>query len=723
MLDLLHNRKGGAFVDPPCIQASGDASWPWRVLKQRLRLRSMSDDVPADVPPEIAARAAELRASLVEANRRYYEHADPLLSDFEFDEQLRELQALETEYSALATDDSPTRTVGFTASSLFAPVTHRRPMLSLANTISAEELAAWHKSMAEFDEGADFEPSFTIEPKVDGVALEVVYEQGRLTVGSTRGDGTTGEDITANVRTIGALPRTLNGDAVPSLLEVRGEVYMTKADFADLNAQLVAAGEEPKANPRNTTAGSLKQKDPRVTAARPLTVMIYGLGEVEWGDDQPASWSEARARLAALGLPVAPDDLFEQTADADALGDLVLGFQERRDELAFEIDGAVVKVDEYALRRRLGSRSRSPRWAVAYKFPPREGRTVVEEIIVSVGRTGALTPVAVLKPLPLGGVTVTHTTLHNRNEIERLGVRVGDTVVVIRAGDVIPKVVQVQTELRPEGSVPFVWPDECPVCAASVDAAEGEPLSYCTNIACPAQVKGRLLHFGSRRAMDLEGLGDRIVEQLVDVVGLTDPSGLYRLTLEQLTELDRMGERSAANLIAVIEASRTRPLARFLYGLGIRHVGESGGRDLAEHFSTLERVRAAEVEEMADVPGIGDVVAESAHRFFREPQNVAILDAFLAAGVAPAPAAERSTEGPFVGKTVVFTGNFVTMTRDEAKAIVRRMGGKASGSVSKKTDLVVAGPGAGSKLAKAEKLELEIIDEEAFRALVDGADA
>ncbi len=672
----------------------------------------------ADQPPEdVTARAADLRARIVEANRLYYERHAPSISDFEYDELLRDLEAIEAAHPALVTPDSPTQTIGCGVSSLFEPVTHTQPMLSLANVTTEEDVRAWEKSMEEFDAGADFAPRYTVEPKIDGVAVEVVYERGQLTLASTRGDGTTGENITANVKTIRGFPRRLSG-AAPALLEVRGEVYMTKADFDAHNAELVAAGEEAKANPRNTTAGSLKTKDPQETARRPLSVMLYGLGVVEWGADAPAAWSEARERLRSLGLPLAPDDLFTVVDEVDGVVAHCAKLLEERDDLAFEIDGAVVKVDQYALRDRLGARSRSPRWAVAYKFPPREGRTVVENIFVSVGRTGALTPVAVLKPLPLGGVTVTHTTLHNRIEVERLDVRVGDTVVVIRAGDVIPKIVSVQKEHRPAGAEAFVWPDACPECGADVDVTPEEPLSYCTNLACPRQVKGRLFHFGSRRAMDVEGFGDKLVEQLVDVLAVRDPAGVYRLTREQFVSLERMGEKSADNLLASLEASKTRPLGNFMYALGIRHVGESVARDLARHFGTLERLGAATEEELADVPGIGDVVAASVHRFFREPQNTAVLDALLEVGVAPAAEEVRDEGGVLAGKTVVFTGNLERMKRDEAKEFVRRYGGKPSGSVSKKTDLVVAGPGAGSKLAKAQELGVDVLDEDAFLRLI-----
>jgi DNA ligase (NAD+) len=414
---------------------------------------------------------------------------------------------------------------------------------------------------------------------------------------------------------------------------------------------------------------------------------------------------------------VVPDELFVLAGDESAAAKAIGRLEARRDDLAFEIDGAVVKVDQFDLQRRLGSRSRSPRWAVAYKFPPREGRTVVRGVEVSVGRTGALTPVAVVEPLPLGGVTITNISLHNRQEVERLDIRVGDTVMVVRAGDVIPQITKVLHELRPRGTHAVVWPDRCPVCGASVDAPPDEPLSYCTNLACPNQVKGRLQHFGSRRAMDIEGLGEKLIAQLVETRGVTDPSALYRLTAEELVELERMGEKSAASLLEQIEASKRRPLARFLHALGIPNVGESTARDLARHFGTLAKVRAATAEQLVEVPDVGDVVAGSIRAFFDEERNQRVLDALSAAGVDPAPEEAAKTDGAFAGKTVVFTGNLETMTRDEAQEIVRRLGGKASGSVSKKTSLVVAGPAAGSKLEKAKELKVPVVDEAEFRRM------
>jgi len=668
----------------------------------------------ASVPDEARRRAAELRAQIVESNRLYYQEASPLIADSEYDELVRELQRLEQAHPELITPVSPTQSVGYGISELFEPVVHRRRMLSLENVTSMEELESWRESMADHDGREEFAPRFTVEPKVDGVAIELVYERGRLTVGSTRGDGETGENVTANVRTIDGVPRRLTGDAVPELLEVRGEVYMAKDAFDAFNRRVVEEGGEGYANPRNFTAGSLKQKDPRVTAERALSVLCYGIGEVTWPGEPPASWSEAKALLEALGFPTATDDVFLVAATAAEVDAFVGTLQERRDAIEYEIDGAVVKVDQFALRRRLGERSRSPRWARAYKFPAREGRTVIRDIEISVGRLGALTPVAVLEPVQIGGVTVTHASLHNRLEVERLDARVGDAVMVARRGDVIPKVVKVLTELRPEESTALVWPTECPACGAAVQVEEGEPLSFCTNLACPRQVIGRLFHFGSRRAMDIEGLGDKLVVQLVETLGVRDPADLYALTLERLAGLERMAEKSAENVLAGIEASKTRSLGRLLFGLNIRQVGESTGRDLARHFGTLERLAAATEEELVAVPDVGGIVARSVRQFFDEPRTQALLAALLERGVNPPPEEGRATEGPFVGKTIVFTGALEKLTRSDAKALAAKLGAKAAGSVSKKTDLVVAGPGAGSKLAKAERLKIEVVDEAEF---------
>ncbi len=669
------------------------------------------------VPDSARRRAEELRAIVREADERYHGKDDPLLSDFEYDRFKDELITLEDRWPELRTPDSPTQSVGYRASSLFAPVVHREPMLSLEKVTSEAEFLAWRKSMAEFDEGAEFAPRFTVEPKVDGAAVTLLYERGRLTIGATRGDGTTGEDVTANLATLAEVPKRLDGKHAPEALEVRGEVFVARSDFLEWNRRALAAGEDVKANPRNFASGSLRQKEPAETAKRPLRLLVYGVGVAQWGAQAPTSWSQARERLRGLGFAVVPDGLFTLADDESGAFKAIASLETRRDDLEFEIDGAVVKIDQYDLQRRLGARSRSPRWAVAYKFAPREGRTVVRAIEVSVGRTGALTPVAVVEPLPLGGVTISNITLHNRQEIERLDVRVGDSVMVVRAGDVIPKITKVLHELRKGDPPRFVWPKRCPVCGADVDAPADEPLSYCTNVECPSQVKGRLLHFGSRRAMDVEGLGEKLVAHLVERKGVTDPSGLYRLSVEELSELERMGEKSATSLVEQLEASKRRPLARLLNALGIPNVGESTGRDLARHFGTIARIRAATVEELTQVPDVGDVVAASVRAFFDDARNAKMLDALAAAGVEPPPEDAPKQDGVFAGKTVVFTGNLETMTRDEAQEIVRRLGGKSAGSVSKKTSLVVAGPGAGSKLDKARELKVEIVDEATFRKM------
>jgi DNA ligase (NAD+) len=669
------------------------------------------------VPENVRRRAEELRAIVREADERYHQKDDPTLSDFEYDRLKDELVTLEDRWPQLRTADSPTQTVGFRASSLFAPVVHKEPMLSLEKVTSEAEFLAWRTSMAEFDAGAEFAPRFTVEPKVDGAAVTLLYERGRLTVGATRGDGTTGEDVTANLATLAEIPKRLGGKHAPERLEARGEVYVARDDFLEWNRRALATGEDVKANPRNFASGSLRQKDPAETAQRPLRLLVYGVGVAQWGTHAPASWSESRERLRDLGFTVVPDELFTLAEDERGAAAAIARLEARRDDLAFEIDGAVVKVDQYELQRRLGARSRSPRWAVAYKFPPREGRTVVRGIEVSVGRTGALTPVAVVEPLPLGGVTITNISLHNRQEVERLDIRVGDSVMVVRAGDVIPHITKVLHELRTGDPPKLAWPDRCPVCGGAVEAPPDEPLSYCTNFDCPNQVKGRLQHFGSRRAMDIEGLGEELIAQLVDVRGVKDPSALYRLTVEELAELERMGEKSATSLVAELEASKRRPLARFLNALGIPNVGESTARDLARHFGTLARVRAATVEQLLEVPEVGDVTAASVRQFFDDERSRRVLDALSASGVDPAPEDAPKTDGAFAGKTVVFTGNLETMTRDEAQEIVRRLGGKASGSVSKKTSLVVAGPAAGSKLEKARELKVPIVDEAEFRRM------
>jgi DNA ligase (NAD+) len=682
----------------------------------------VSDDLFARPPAAAAARAAELRRLVREHDYRYHVLGAPVVSDGEFDALFRELQALEERHPALAVPESPTRAPGSDLSGAFAPRPHSVPMVSLDNVFGEEQLREWDARVRGTWLGEpDRAVAYHAEPKMDGVAVECVFRDGHFELGLTRGDGFTGEDITPNLLTLEVLRRPLRADrrAAPRLLEARGECFMEKEAFAALNREAQARGEEGRANPRNFTAGSLKQKDPAVTATRPLRIVFYAVGRIE-AERAPRSQGELLAWLRDWGLPVPPGA--RTCAD---VGEAVAAAREAeatRDDLPFEVDGIVFKVDDAALQERLGSRSRSPRWAVAYKFAPRQATTVVRNIRVQVGRTGALTPVAELEPVPIGGVTVSNATLHNQEEIQRLDVRVGDAVLVERAGDVIPKVVQVLRERRPAGAAPFPWPTTCPACGAAVESTPGEPLSFCTNIACPAQVKGRLLHFASRLAMDVEGLGEKLVDALVDGGLVKEPADLWKIPRETLAGLERMGEKSADNLLASLDRSRREAtLPRLLLALGIRHVGEASARDLARALGTLDAVEGASEEDLLRVPGFGPVVAASVHGFFREPRNLAAVRRLVEeAGLRPPREEAPPATGPFAGKTVVFTGTLSSMTREEAEALVRRLGGKAVGSVSRKTGFVVAGESPGSKVEKAKELGVEVLTEEAFRRLAGG---
>lgn len=674
---------------------------------------------PSTPPKAARDRAFHLRRTLDAANHAYYVLGAPVMADAEWDALFRELRDLEERHPGLATPESPTRRVGSDLSRAFATRPHSLPMVSLDNCFGEEEIREWDRRVRETWLG---EPGAAVayhcEPKMDGVAVEVVYRDGYPALGLTRGDGAVGEDVTLNLLTIGAVARPLSGRIrpVPRLLEARGEAYMTKADFEALNRSLLEAGEEGKANPRNSTAGSLKQKDPAVTATRPLRVVFYGVGLLE-ADDPPRTQEELLRAFRDWGLPV-PEGCAVHPS-VEGVVEHVRRAEERRDDLDYEVDGVVVKVNDAALQERLGSRTRSPRWAVAAKFRPRQATTRVLRIEVQVGRTGALTPVAHLEPVAVGGVTVSRASLHNQEEVRRLDVREGDRVLVERAGDVIPKVVAVLPEGRPKGALPFPWPGACPACGGAVESTPGEPLSFCTHITCPAQVKGRILHFASRLAMDIEGLGEKLVDQLVDGGLVRDPADLYLLDAATLAGLERMGERSAANLVAQFERSRERAtLPRLLLGLGIRQVGEATARDLARHFGTLRAIREADLEELQRVPDVGPTVAASVHAFFREEENLRVLDRLeKEAGIRPPREEAPPSTGPFAGKTVVFTGTLESLTREEAEALVRRMGGKAVGSLSKKTGFLVAGPGAGSKLEKARALGVPVLTEREFIAM------
>ncbi|KAF1702008.1 NAD-dependent DNA ligase LigA [Pseudoxanthomonas suwonensis] len=776
--------------------------------------------------PAPADRVAELRRRIEDANRRYHELDAPDITDAQYDALVRELEALEREHPELALVDSPTRRVGAAPSGRFAPVTHAVPMLSLGNAFSDEEVADFVRRIRQRLGREDAELAFSAEPKLDGLAISLRYEDGRFVQGATRGDGATGEDVTANLRTIGDIPHQLAGAGWPKVLEVRGEVYMARADFERWNEQARLHGGKVLANPRNGAAGSLRQQDPKVTAQRPLSFFAYGVGLVE-GGELPPSHSATLRQLREWGFPVS--DLVQVVRGLDGLLGYYRKIGEARDGLAFDIDGVVYKLDDQAGQREMGFVSRAPRWAIAHKFPAQEQTTVVESIEVSVGRTGAVTPWALMQPVLVGGVTVTRATLHNADHVARLDVRNGDTVIVRRAGDVIPEVVQVVIDQRPPDAQPWSMPATCPACGSEVVREEGAAVWRCSGeLSCPAQLVQSVFHFASRRAMDIDGLGERYIESLAESGYLRDVSDLYRLTLDDLLEMKRRADeregttpetvksgkvatRWAENLVGAIDASRTTTLARFLYALGIQHVGESTAKALAQWLGDLELIRHLPWPLFRRLPDIGGEVARALGHFFDQPGNQAVIDRLLERGVrigdshapdprlgpvldlanllvdleipkitpvraaqlasafdaqalvdaplhnlvtaglpsettgalvgwlevpgnaelllrsaqaqaklrALLPAADAVASGPLEGMTVVLTGTLSSMSRDEAKEKLEALGAKAAGSVSKKTSFVVAGEAAGSKLAKAEELGVEVWDEARLLAFLE----
>ncbi len=675
----------------------------------------MSAGAPS-APDAAVRRAAELRRLIDRYNHRYYALDDPEVPDAEYDQRLRELQALEARYPALVTADSPTQRVGTSPVAAFAEVRHRRPMLSLDNAFSDEEVRDFDRRVRG-RLGTVPAVAYSVEPKLDGLAVNATYEDGVYTRAATRGDGEKGEDITANLRTIRSLPLRLHTRAPPRLLEVRGEVYMPLAGFRRLNEQAAARGEKTFVNPRNAAAGALRQLDPAVSASRPLDFFVYGIGDVE-GEALAERQGELLETLRRFGFRICP-----HTRVVASIDDCLRYFQEigaERHRLPFQIDGVVYKVDEFALQRRLGFVARAPRWAIAHKFPAEEAMTTVRGIEFQVGRTGALTPVARLAPIHVGGVTVSNATLHNIDELHRKDVRIGDTVVVRRAGDVIPEVVAVIPERRPRGTHRVELPAVCPVCGSPVERVEGQAIARCTGgRRCPAQRKEEIKHFASRRALDIEGLGDKLVEQLVDAGLVKSPADLFTLEEARLAALDRMGEKSARKLLAAIEHAKRTTLARFLNALGIRDVGESTAAALASHFGGLDALRAADVAQIQEVPDAGPVVATSVVAYFRDRANAAVLDRLLASGIHwPKPPAVA--RGPLAGKVFVLTGTLEGCTREDATERIAARGGKVSGSVSKKTDYVVAGRDPGSKLDKARSLGITILDEAAFVRLLGG---
>ena len=677
-----------------------------------------------------AAKVAELRRTLEDANYRYYILDDPSLADIEYDRMLRELAELEAAHPELRDPNSPTVRVGAAPSGKFAAVVHEVPMLSLGNAFSDDEVREFVARIGK--ETGDAEPVFSVEPKLDGLAISLRYDNGAFVRGATRGDGASGEDVTANLRTIRSVPLKLRGKP-PAVLEVRGEVILPKAAFERYNAWAREHGEKPLANPRNGAAGSLRQLDPRVTARRPLAFYAYALGQVE-GAALPPTHSRTLAWLHELGFPVSSEVGTARGVDG------LLAYYARiggcRDALPYDIDGVVYKLDRYDRQRAMGFVSRAPRWALAHKFPAQEEATTVESIEVNVGRTGAVTPWVLMAPVHVGGVTVTRATLHNADQVARLDVRVGDTVIVRRAGDVIPEVVRVVEEKRPldrRGNPlhpPYQLPVKCPDCGSAVEREEGEVVARCTGgLFCPAQRKQSLFHFASRRAMDIEGLGERFIEALVDLDHVRTIADLYRLTVDDFVAMKQRADemagtvpatvkagkvatRWAANLVAAIDASRDSSLERVLYALGIRDVGESTAKTLARCFGALDPLMAADEEALKQVPDVGPVVATRIAHFFAQPHNREVIAALRAAGVhwKEGPP-QRASDGPLAGSTVVLTGGLASMSRDEAGARLEALGAKVSGSVSKKTSFVVAGEAAGSKLAKAQELGLEIWDE------------
>ncbi len=666
-------------------------------------------------------RVAELREQIRHHNYLYYVLDAPVISDAQYDRLLRELERLESEHPELVMSDSPTQKVGAAPLTAFAEVRHELPMLSLSNAFTDEEVLAFDRRIR--DRAHVGKVMYVAEPKLDGVAVSLTYADGTLERGATRGDGNVGEDITQNVKTIGSVPLRLRGKAYPKLLEARGEVFMTHEGFRRLNEEQRKSGGKSFVNPRNAAAGSLRQLDSSLTAKRPLQVYFYGIGKVE-GGSIPDSHFELLARLRDWGLRVSP--LAERVDGIDGCLDYYRMLSRKRNALSYDIDGIVYKVDSLPMQEKLGFISRAPRWALAHKFPAQEETTVVRAIEVQVGRTGAVTPVARLEPVFVGGVTVSNATLHNRAEIERLDIRAGDTVVVRRAGDVIPEVVTVVKELRRKGARRFKFPANCPVCGSQIVYEGGEGIiARCSGgLYCSAQRKQSIKHFASRRAMDIEGLGDKLVEQLVDTELVRDVADLYdgrRVNVDSLAALERMAEKSARNLMDAIERSRHTTLARFVYALGIGQVGETTSQQLADHFGDIDRIMNAAPETLQEVPDIGPVVADSIHVFFRQRHNLEIIDKLKRRGVTwPAGRPRRTAAARLAGKTFVLTGTLSSMTRDEAKARLQGLGAKVAGSVSSKTDYVVVGSDPGAKATKAEQLGITMLDEDALLKLLGG---
>ena len=677
-------------------------------------------DVASDTL-SLERRVDALRTTIEKLNYDYYILDQPTATDAEYDAFLRELREIEAEHPELIAPESPTQRVGIAPQGRFSQIRHPLPMLSLSNVYNRGELDAWAARLERILPHAKF--MYVSEPKIDGLAVALTYADGVLQRGATRGDGVTGEDVTSNLRTIRNIPLRLMGDgssAVPKAIEVRGEVFMRQADFAKLNERIEMDGGRPFMNPRNAAAGSLRQLDPAITAQRPLRLLAYGIGYTE-GGRAISSHADALAELRRFGFETSPDAALDESIDA--VWARCEGWLERRSTLPFEIDGVVIKVNDLRQQEELGFVSREPRWATAYKFPATQQTTHINDIVVNVGRTGALTPLAMLEPVNIGGVVVSRATLHNEDEIRRKDIRIGDTVVVQRAGDVIPQVVQVITERRNGDEREFVMPERCPVCGSPTHRAEGEAVRYCTNSACPAQLKRHIHHFVSRGGMDIEGLGEKLANRFVDLGMICDLGDIYSLDWESITQLEGLGEVSVNNLRAAVESSKQRPLERLIFALGIPFVGERSSRFLADRFHSLDNLIAAEADTIDSVPGIGSVQAQSVHDFLHKAENLTVIDKLRAAGVRMVDddAGDGPASGPLAGKTVVLTGRLVNMTRTEAEAALRRSGANVAGSVSKKTTAVFAGDDAGSKADRARELGVPVLGEEQLLAILRGA--
>jgi DNA ligase (NAD+) len=678
----------------------------------------ISEESKRENKKRAATIMAELRRTIQHHNYRYYVLDDPEISDAEYDRLFDRLLELERQYPHLVTPDSPTQRVGAPALDRFPPAHHRVPMLSLGKTNDEDGFRDFHRRVKQLGEVSDEEIEYVVEPKFDGLAVELVYENGILTSGSTRGDGYTGEQVTENLRTIRSIPLRLHGavEVLPPLLEVRGEVIMYRSDFEKLNRRRSKNGDSLFANPRNAAAGSVRQLDSKITASRPLSLFAYSIGTVQ-GRQYDAHWQVLEA-LRDLGFRIN-----DHTQRCRRVGDVIEYYREmiqRRDELDYEMDGIVVKINDLELQSKLGELQRSPRWAIAWKFPAQEETTEVMDIQVNVGRTGALTPVAILKPVQVGGVTVSRATLHNEDEVRRKDVRVGDTVVVRRAGEVIPEVVSVVTAKRVGHPRKFRMPTHCPVCGAPAVRVEGEAATRCTGISCPAQLKENIFHFAGKWAMNIDGLGYKLIEQLVERDLIHDPADLYHLTKEDLLKLDRMGDQLADNILAAIESSKEPDLPRLILALGIRNVGEHLANVLAVEFKSLDGLRAADRERLESIREVGPVVAESIRAFFENKKNLRVLEKLRRGGVKFPVLSSSSGPQPLAGQTFVLTGGLSSMTRDEAKARIEQLGGRVTSSVSRKTDAVIVGQDPGSKLDRARKLGIKILDEDELKKLITG---